>query len=258
MMLYRKMYSLLAKNFFRDFRSVFFTFVLPVFLLVIFYFIFKDQSVQAGHMIAGGYILLGPVTAGFQALSFAIMEWKNSILLKRIEATPLKKWQFLFGLVTFYFVLSILSSIWIFIWTIIIEPSSVKNFSQINWGYFILGLILVILLSLIMAIFIAGISKSEGVCQAITFSIYFPSIFLGGLTIPSVAFGGGIDVLNTIGYFIPHKYAVAVALFGWNNGIVPISQYGFDHTWIAIVVSAVFFVFFTILTWITFRWETSR
>lgn len=258
MMLYRKMYSLLAKNFFRDFRSVFFTFVLPIFLLVIFYFIYKNESKQAGHMIAGGYILLGPVTAGFNALSFAVMEWKNSILLKRIDATPLKKWQFLFGLVTFYFVLSILSSLWIFIWTIIIEPSSVKNFSQINWGYFILGLTFVILLSLIMAIFIAGISKSEGICQAITFSIYFPSMFLGGLVIPTSAFSEGTEILNTIGYFIPHKYAISVALLGWNNNILTISQYGFSHTWIAVTASALFFVFFAILTWMTFRWETSR
>ncbi len=267
--IYIKLYKLFLNNFFKSFAGPFFTFGLPLFFLILFYYTLGQSNSDGlvsvdGHNIIGGYILLSSVASGFNFLSNRIIEWKNSIFLKRIDVTPLKKWQFLFSIVTFYSFICLLGTIWMIIWSIIINPHEISNWSKYsNWGYMILGIITNIIVSISLSIIVAGFIRSQGTAEGIVMLIYFPSVFLSGMIIPISAFSGSsLDVINIIGYFLPNKYSSSVFMYGWwysGKTLVPeiyqwANNWGFSHLWQPLLGAyGISFLFLGISSF-TFKW----
>ncbi|AHF57883.1 ABC transporter permease [Spiroplasma eriocheiris] len=272
--LYWKLMVLFLKSFRRNFRNIFFVFIMPIFFMVIFYFVLRDIYQNGTNMIKAGYILLAPMTAGITSLATTIAEWKNSIFLKRLDVTPVKKWQFISTLIIFYFIISILSTFWTMLWTIIVDPQpTVKYLATINWGYFILGVILFIFVSIGIGILIGGLAKSVGMAQALALSIYFPSMFLSGIMIPAYVIARARNIFNDIGYIFPHKYAATIAIYGWNinanpyiydnpsdltNKVSLIQAMGFSRLYIPIIVACGWSAGLFILSGLTFKWEVKN
>ncbi len=268
---YLELSILFSKNFFKSFPGPFFSFGLPLFFLILFYFTIGINNkttfdVVHGHDIIGGYILLSSVSAGFNFLSGRICEWKESVFLKRLDVTPLKKWEFMFVIICFYSCICILGTIWMFIWTLIVNPhyqiNNWKTYS--NWGFIILGVITNIIVSISLAIFIGGIATSNSMGQGITMLIFFPSIFLTGIILPITTFGDSLNVINKIGYFLPFKYSVSVFLYGWwyHSPILPdgslfftLKQVGFNYWWEPLLGSLGYSAILLLISIKTFRWE---
>ncbi len=280
--MYKQLYSLFAKNYFKSFGGPFFTFGLPLFFLILFYFTVGPLTKQAyntdvkGHDIVGGYILLSSLTCGFNFLANRITEWKKSIFLKRLDTTPLTKWEFLFAIISFYFFICILGTIWMLLWAIIINPNQIHNWGlYTNFSYVVLGLFLNIIIAISFALLIGGISKSSSMTEGIVTLIYFPSIFLTGFVLPISLLSTSPDsqtVINAIGYFIPFKYSVTLFMHGWwyyhdpsmfkpiisgmpVNLKVDINTYGFSAWWQALLGALGYIAAFNIITPFVFQWK---
>jgi hypothetical protein len=107
-----------------------------------------------------------------------------------------------------------------------------------------------------LAIFFSGISNSQSNLQAFIFFIYFPSVFLTGISFPINEMNHPkLDLINNIGYFIPHKYGASIANFAWNNGIThtKLIKYGFSDILTPIFAGIFINISLLILSSLTFK-----
>ncbi len=216
------LYRLFFKNYFFTGQGPFFAFILPLFLEVIVYIVFRG-AVASGHATTGsqieGLILLPACTTGLISLSVCIGEWKNSILLKRISATPLTKAEFILALLGFFTIVALVGIVWAFFWAYIIllvdkKDSVMKN---INYGWLILSAVLVSSLSISMGILVGGLCSNETTAEAVGLTIYFPLVFMGGIMLPLYLLDKS-EGMRIFTYFIPFKYSSFVNSLAWQNG----------------------------------------
>ena len=220
-------YKLFSANFFKNFQGPFYGFVLPPFLAIILLFAgLGGSSIQGKQSIVTTLILLPAITNGFVTLSVAIAEWKESILLKRIEATPITKKDFTISLLIFYSFISMLGSIWMLLITIILCASKAQGlnintlFNHFNIGWFILAIITTSFISISSGVLIGGLVGSNSMAQAISLSIYFPIVFLGGINVPLFVIYKS-DALKYINYILPVSYGSYLNVLAWGGNHLP-------------------------------------
>lgn len=88
---YWGLFKLIGKSFYRNPRGPLFLYIVPVFFLVLFYFVLGNGMDNAGKVsLLSSYLLLPGLTI-LTSLAPAIVEWKNSVFLKRIDSTGVNK-----------------------------------------------------------------------------------------------------------------------------------------------------------------------
>ncbi|WP_026389279.1 ABC transporter permease [[Acholeplasma] multilocale] len=230
---------LISKSFFRNPRGPIFMFVVPVLFALMFFFIMGNKF--AGHSSLIAYTLIPALTI-LTSLAPAIVEWKNSVFLKRIDTTGIKKSMFLAALWGFYLVMGILSFFFMLLVVMgigaIAEPalelpstegiigadalakaSIFKILKEANWAMMLFSMILVTLTSIAIATFLGGLFNSEGAIQGIVFLIYFFSIFMAGVLLPPNMLVKS-QGLMFVTYIIPFKFSIYLFLFATQGAIV--------------------------------------
>ncbi|AUM62732.1 ABC transporter permease [Spiroplasma monobiae] len=225
---------LLFKSFIKEPKSIIFMIVVPIFFNIMFFFIMGGKYGQTPgtekFAILFAYTLL-PCMTCLTLLAPAVVEWKNSVFLKRIDITGIRKSVFIAALWLVYLIAGIVSFIIMMLFNIIfseilnamsVEKANtlIKLMGNIHWGYFLLSMVLITLTSIALATMFGGIFSSSGSSQGMIMMVYFFSIFLSGIMLPPEIFetSKGMIIFT---YFIPHKYGVFLFLYatrGWNNG----------------------------------------
>lgn len=88
------------RQFFRDNESAFFTFALPMFLMIIFGSVFNTEiapGVTFAQYFVAGMIASGVVYTGFQNLAITIPQERDDGTLKRLQGTPMPKASYFIG-----------------------------------------------------------------------------------------------------------------------------------------------------------------
>ncbi|WP_338971251.1 ABC transporter permease [Spiroplasma endosymbiont of Panorpa germanica] len=271
---FKNLFLLISKSFFRNARGPLFMFIVPIFFMIMFFSVIGNKS--SGGQSLYPYLLLPSLTI-LTSLAPAIVEWKNSVFLKRIDTTGVKKGMFLGALWLFYLLVSLVALVVMFIVALIIgeiikSPEGTKSFastlSQINWGWLILATILVSLTSIGLATLFGGLFNSEGAMQGIVMMVYFFSIFFSGIMIdPSVVETSKGMMIFT--YFIPHKYSVFLFLYatqgsinsGWDssfNNHVAFGGKDFTATWQPILGATLIIAALFLITVFTFKWSAKK
>lgn len=98
--------SLINNYYWRSFFGPFFSFLFPIIILGILGTIFGYET------LLGGGLILPTMATGLISLPLALFEFKRSVLLKRIGATPINTKTFLMILGIYYLILMILSLFW--------------------------------------------------------------------------------------------------------------------------------------------------
>ena len=94
----------------KSFQSIFLGFFLPLILLVILVPIIKSFNADAERVVLPGLIMsVGPIL-GIVSLAMTYADFRHSIIIKRIGATPLKPYTFIGSLFIFYVFLIIVGS----------------------------------------------------------------------------------------------------------------------------------------------------
>lgn len=284
-----ELFDLIFKSYRRSFPAIFFTFVQPVIIFAIFYFVFigikgLHQSVSN---IAPGYLLIGTVSASLIGFANMLSIWKDSILLKRLDVTVITKTKFMSVLIAFYSLIAIIAMLWMMMWTAIFasilqghlltgfDQATHKPifksenfhgiFNKLNWGWLFLAIIQLILICNTLAVLVCGLVVGQNKTASIVQTIFFPAGFIGGAMLPMVKIDS-IVALKWISYFMPLKFPAFLSNLAWNNGDIKTISYAnpgspyvftdtFPHVWIPIVVGFALPVIFLAIAIKTFKWN---
>lgn len=269
---------ILNKSFFKTFRGVIYTFILPLLFLIMFKFIFEsiafipkdpelNKKIKQINLLS--YTLL-PLATMLILLSSSIVEWKNSVFLKRIDNMGITKFAFILTLWFYYFIVSLLGFLFLFLVSFILgDKDYLHAFKSMNWNYIIFGILLISLTSIALATFFGGVFNNNGIVQGIVVGIFFISIFMSGMLLSPAMFERS-DVTRYITYFIPFKHAVYVFLYG-AYGISDMKSYqavynhsnytrGYDYTemWQPVVIALLIILVLFLLSVKTFKWSAKR
>ncbi|QHX36733.1 ABC transporter permease [Spiroplasma sp. BIUS-1] len=272
---------LLTKSFIKEPKSIIFMIFVPIFFSVMFFFIMGAKVEGQKYGILFSYTLLPSMTC-LTLLAPAVVEWKNSVFLKRIDITGIKKSMFIAALWFVYLVAGIISFFIMMIFNLIFseisrlmdstnELSFAQLLGKVNWGYMLLSMILITLTSIALATMFGGLFSSVGSMQGMIMMIYFFSIFLSGIMLPPEAFetSKGMIIFT---YFIPHKYSVFLFLYatrgwadkGWDSGFNNHNVNGefigrdFSATWQPVLGALMILALLFTITTFTFKWTAKK
>lgn len=226
----------------KSFQTIFLGFILPIILLMILMAIMGtlDDRVHKliGFVVPALCMSVAPIL-GIVSLASSYADLKNSIVIKRIGATPLKNWQFITCVILFYTFLILIGIFWVLSFGSAVYHQDI-HFEFVNWGYLILAALLIAIMSSIFGLMIGIVANDSPTANALGFVTYIPTAFLSGQYIPYFIFSEKSS-LAIIAKIIPFSYPVSIMNRAWNhfNSTDWIAERVsmIDNYWIPIVVS---------------------
>lgn len=235
------------KLYFRSFEIVFFAFVLPPLLLLMFGGIYGNEP----HEILNGFGTIdlsipaytGMILAvtGIISLPLTLAEYRGNKVLKRFRATPLKPYQILLSQVFINILASLIGLTILFIVGKLVFQVQFPGKPIPFTIAFTLSLISIYSLGFI----IASICKDVKSANAIALLVYFPMLFLSGASIP-LAFMP--ETMVRISNVLPLTHAVHLLQGVWLGGSLTDSLAN-------IVVLASITIIAVGISTCTFKWE---
>jgi len=231
--------------FWRSRESAFFTFLLPIILLVILGLVYGDKEidgVRAAPYLVAGMLGFGVVATAYAGLAINIVIRRESGVLKRVRGTPLSP--------AFYLGAVIVSTI------VIVTIEAVL---QILIGRFVLdagspgspgGLVVALLLGAIafsaLGLATTALVKSSEGSSAVVNAIYLPMVFISGVFFSVSTLPGFLEAIANV---LPLTYLLELIRSVFIDGD-PLSA-----SWTAIVVVALWGLAGVALALRGFRWE---
>lgn len=276
---------LIYKSFIKEPKSIIFMIFVPIFFNIMFFFIMgaKIQGEKYASLFA--YTLLPSLTC-LTLLAPAVVEWKNTVFLKRIDTTGIKKSMFVAALWLVYLIAGIIAFFLMMIFNLIfcelhklMTKSNATSFASllddVNWGYLLLSVVLITLTSIALATMFGGLFSLVGSMQGMIMMVYFFSIFLSGIMLPPEAFetSKGMIIFT---YFIPHKYSVFLFLYAtrgwsdqkWDSGFnthykdpatkTDFIGQDFSATWQPVLGALLILIAIFAITSLTFKWSAKK
>ncbi len=195
-------YKLFHRYNMRSFFDPFFTFVFPILIYAILGSLMDYKIMFAGVVAMTGM-------SGLTSMPAAMLELKQSVILKRIGASPIKTSKFTFVIVS-YFTLEIsLAIVWLILWALILhqDPSMFSSLGTVTGLLsFLYGNLLNIVLSISLGFFLVSVSKSQQQAQVISMLLMFVAQFLSGMFITINVIASN-EVMNWISRLIPYRYS---------------------------------------------------
>lgn len=109
----------MLKYYYKGFFVPFFLIVYPILLLFLNGFAFKQLNNNPGqkiHTLVGSIAMVQAMSVGIFIIPQTILEFKNSVLMKRIEATNIKPVFFVFSVMIVGMIFIVLSFLWTLLW----------------------------------------------------------------------------------------------------------------------------------------------
>jgi|AGTN01.1.fsa_nt_gi Predicted membrane protein len=216
---------------FRNLYYVFFSFIFPAMMLLIFGGIYGNDpspfygGVGSVDFSTPAYIAMIISVSGIVGLPLGIADSRSRKVLKRYRATPVSKLnvlapQFVVNAIMCIVGLTILALLAVVVFGLRFHGGGVGAL------YFFLGFILSVAAVFSIGFLIAAIAPNTQAAMGVSFGLYFPMIFLSGSTIPLAIMPKALQIVSKA---LPLTYCVEILQGTWMGG--PIWQY-----WIPIVV----------------------
>jgi len=211
------------------------TFLFPTIMLVALGFALGYYSMFPGAM------WYGIIVIGVMTMPSTIADFRSSCLLKIIGISPIKTSKILFSIFIYYFLLIIVSQIFIFVLMILfffkyIENGLVKDFSTFHmefksikeilkdtsWPCYIYSVLILSITSLVTGLFVVSIFKNTSTTSSIGLMLLVLSILFSGMTIPGQIVRES-NALWISSYFLtPLKPAMNMGIESW---AVPVKDF---------------------------------
>jgi ABC-2 type transport system permease protein len=229
--------------FWRSRESAFFTFLLPILLLVLLGSVYGDDEIDgvpAAPYLVAGLIGYGVVAAAFAGLAINTVIRRESGVLKRVRGTPLPPAAFLAAVIASELVVIALQVVaQILIGRYLLDA----GFPQAP-GSLALALLLGAAAFAALGLAITGVVRSGEGSSAIVNAIYLPMVFICGVFFSTDAFPGFIEAIANV---LPLTYLLELIRDLFIEGS------GWSATAAAVV--AVWGAAGAVLALRTFRWE---
>ncbi|QBQ07481.1 ABC transporter ATP-binding protein [Spiroplasma gladiatoris] len=211
--------NLLIKYYFKSIVQPFFLFGFPIIMLFIEGFVFKgkmlsnnlgDTEYSLLHNIIGSISITQIIATGIFVIPQTIIEFKNSVLLKRIGATNIKPLFFVLTVITIGTIFMVITFFWTLLWAGIMFGSSYgwkEIATPYQTPYALIFLLIILLGSISLGMLLSSLFKSTTDYVAVANILYLPIAFLGGSFLP-IDFILSSDVLKYATYLNPFKYCM--------------------------------------------------
>lgn len=231
--------------FWRSRESAFFTFVLPIVLLVLLGSVYGDSDIDgvpAAPYLVAGMIGYGVVGTTFAGLAINLVIRRESGVLKRIRATPLPTATYLSAIVVSQLIVIAL----IVIAQILIGRFLIDAGLPASPGGLVVALVLGALAFAALGLAITGFVKSAEGSSAIVNAIYLPMVFISGTFFSVSAMPGFLEAIADV---LPLTYLLELVRAVYIDG----ESLGSQLTEIGVV--ALWGVVGALVALRAFRWE---
>lgn len=205
------------KLFCRNFISMFFGFLFPVGMLLLYGNIYGNQPTDyfggfgTVDVSLPAYTCMIIAVTGLMSLPLTVAQYRERKILKRFMATPMKPVDILLSQVVVNFLMTVLGMVLLIITAVIVFDLSF--FGRLLPVLFSFMLITLCMFSL--GLVIAGVSPNGKSASVLAYIIYFPMIFLSGSTMPIELMPKGIVAFSKV---LPLSYGVELLKGVWLGG----------------------------------------
>ncbi|MDR1235149.1 MAG: ABC transporter permease [Mycoplasmataceae bacterium] len=167
-------------------------------------------------------ILIASLPIAINIMPATIVSFRNSTLSEKIGISTISKYNYILTNIIFYFMILFLTSTWDFIWVIIFNSNHLTivfgsyQETSVNWGGFLLALVISYLTYLIIGISIALIFKTNVTTQIVGSLFYILSLIFSGQIIPFFILDSQ-RALKIVSYISPFRYVTGLLQMSWNN-----------------------------------------
>jgi len=245
----KKVYTIsvaLTKNWLRSKFGVFFSFLFPVVLLLMFMALFGEggpvedmEHAPIDHYLPG-LIATFVMVNGVLGVTINITEYKRNGTLKRLIASPLRKRDWVLANVAQQTLLAVVMTVVMILIAIILFDAQVHN-AFYSLGFIFVGAIAFCTVGMVLG----GLLKDSEAASGVGNAIAFPMMFLSGAFVP---FEMMPDYLQVVARFLPLYYFYTglqeVMVLENPSGAVT----GF-------LVIGIFAIFFLVLAVTTIKWK---
>jgi ABC-2 type transport system permease protein len=231
--------------FWRSPESAFFTFLLPVLLLVLLGSVYGDEEIDgvraAGYLVAGliGY---GVVATTFAGLAINLVIRRESGVLKRVRGTPLPP--------AIYLAAVIVSEVIVIAIQVVAQILIGRYLLDAGWPESLGGLVVALLLGAVafaaLGLAVTGFVRSAEGSSAVVNAIYLPMTFISGVFFSVSAMPGFLEAIANV---LPLTYLLDLIRDVYLDGT------SLGSAWTAIGVIALWGVVGLAVSLRSFRWE---
>lgn len=220
--------SLMLKYYYKGFFVPFFLIAYPILILFLQGFAFSEMGpdpvtgVLPIHSLVGSISMVQAMSVGIFIIPQTILEFKNSVLMKRIGATNIRPVFFVISVIIIGFIFILVAFLWTLLW------AGIFFGQRFGWRVVALPtdilptipfLIILIITSIALGMMFASVFRSTTSFIAISNVFYLPIAFLSGGFIP-VSMIESSAILKNITYINPFKYCLDPFLAAWNSQFV--------------------------------------
>lgn len=222
-----------TKLLFRDKEALFWTLAFPVFFMLLFGSIWKDDmwgNLPAINYLLPGIIVMALMTTCIVATAVGFVEEREKGIYRRLSLTPLKRHTLIGGqIANRYMVVLLQAAILIAIGVLFFDASIGGNY-LLFWAVLTLGA----LSFLAMGFALTGLIKSSKSAHPLSMIVFFILMFLGGLffplemmpeflrpvcnALPSAHLNGALRMIAVEGAGISEVWHELPVLLGWLAG----------------------------------------
>jgi len=243
----KKLIFIETKLYLREPMPFFFTLIFPLMMLFLFGFIYGNepssffQGFGFVDITIPAYIALIIATVGIMSINIGLSYYKETGVLKRYSATPLKPYILIMSQIIVHFLMTVFG--------VFVLIAAGILFYNIKFSGNLLNVFLAFTLSALsffaIGFVISSVSPTSRTAQAVGMVFFFPMIFLSGATIPLEVIKKGIGNYVNL---IPLTYVVKLMRGMWFG-----SSWSNYTTEILILFAFLFGGIF--ISSKTFRWE---
>lgn len=232
---YLSVVMIMNKYFWKTKTGPIFSIAMPLVFMIIYIALGSEES-PLDYFISGlpAYLAMTIIPLSLMTLPAMTIEFRNSILLRKIKTNNIGSLQYNMICLLYYFLISLAFAFSVMIlFIIIVAAKNASQLSAINWGSLIYGMLMLILSSIAFGLFLSSFLKNIMSAQLISTGLYFLTLVLGGQFIP-IQVISQMDAIKYISLFSPLNYATSLLnisslapAIGFTNNIFDLSQ-GFD------------------------------
>ena len=227
------------------------TLLLPLLLIAVFGGLYGNDLSENNIRLFGmgavsasapAYLALALGIIAFTGMPQQLVSYKENKVLKRLKATPIKKYQILLPIFLNYLILFFVGMALLFLYAQLMFGVHLQG----NVFAFSFAVMLSVVAMFSIGFLLACLCKNLKQVTAIGFTILVPMTFLSGTTMPMGAFP---DAMENISRFVPLSHCVELM----RNTFTGTSTLG-DNLF-AIIVLSVITVICCALSFVLFKWE---
>lgn len=214
--MFRRLTVFEAKLQIRNFFTVFFTFMFPIMMLVLFGTVYGNEPSEyfggrgTVDMLLPAYICQIVSVTGLMALPLTLASYREQRILKRFMATPIRPTQILLAQLVVNGV------------TALAGIGALFLVAKLVFKVTFLGGIVPFMASLLLVVFsvyglglvIAGVTNTGRAASTMAYIIYFPMLFLSGASMPLEIMPPGLQNFSKV---FPLTYGVKLLSGVWHG-----------------------------------------